>query len=325
MSDNDESWCTIESDPGVFTELIEGVGVKGVQLEELYVLDDDIFEELKPIYGLVFLFKYEGGKDERSITFAPDVFFARQVVPNACATQAILSILLNAKGINLGPTLQEFKEITKDFPPDVKGMAVGNHTLIKKVHNSFARPEPFSIEKDPSLASEDAFHFISYVPVNGTLYELDGLKKGPIALCQCTDDTWLKLVKPHIQKRIETYSKSEIRFNLMGIIKNRKEALQEKLEEHRAKKAELEKKANDDMDLDGDPQLQEICDKIEQTQGSIANEEAKNANWKAENQRRKHNYIPFLFNLLKVLAEKDLLIPLIERAKEKQKQDKDKK
>jgi len=202
----------------------------------------------RPVYGLIFLFKYRSGEAPsapvETDASSSGVFFASQVITNACATQAILSILMNCPpSVQLGEELGNMKAFTAEFDADLKGLAISNSEAIRKAHNSFARPEPIMEEQRDQAPSDDVFHFIAYMPVNGRLYELDGLKRGPIAHGECTDDDWLGKVCPVIQSRIEQYASSEIRFNLMALIKSPKQALEERLAKIEARKERCAKVA----------------------------------------------------------------------------------
>ncbi|XP_066971736.1 ubiquitin carboxyl-terminal hydrolase isozyme L5 [Macrobrachium rosenbergii] len=306
------NWCLIESDPGVFTDLINRFGVKGVQVEELWSLDDESFSNLKPVHGLIFLFKWQQ-EDQPSGTVVQDnrldkIFFAKQMINNACATQAILSVLLNTKhaDVQLGPTLTEFKEFTQTFDAHMKGLALSNSDTIRNVHNSFAKQTLFEFDCKQPTEDDDVFHFVGYIPVEGRLYELDGLKDGPIDLGPIAPGTdWLSVVQPVIQRRIQKYSEGEIHFNLMAIVSDRKMVIERNI-------ARIQKEI-EEGGMDSSVQEEELA----RLRGLLESEETKRSRWKVENIRRKHNYLPLIVNMMKILAEEGKLLPIYHAAKEK--------
>ena len=64
------------------------------------------FVDMRPVFGLIFLFKYtdKSATTTGKVVANPDIFFAKQVINNACATQAILAVLMNVQNpdVNLG-------------------------------------------------------------------------------------------------------------------------------------------------------------------------------------------------------------------------------
>lgn len=90
----------------------------------------------------------------------------------------------------------------------------------------------FELDQKLSQKDEDIYHFIAYVPINGRLYELDGLKEGPIDRGEIpTGVHWVEYSQPVIESRINKYAEGEIHFNLMAIISDRKMAYEKQLAE----------------------------------------------------------------------------------------------
>jgi ubiquitin carboxyl-terminal hydrolase L5 len=84
--------------------------------------------------------------------------------------------------IDIGPELSNLAQFSTGLPARAKGYSIGNCEKIRVAHNSFTRQDPFFTEEEskPATDDDDVFHFISFVPFNGMLYELDGLQPGPI-------------------------------------------------------------------------------------------------------------------------------------------------
>ncbi|XP_019392622.1 PREDICTED: ubiquitin carboxyl-terminal hydrolase BAP1 isoform X1 [Crocodylus porosus] len=233
---------------GLFTLLVEDFGVKGVQVEEIYDLQSKC---QGPVYGFIFLFKWiEERRSRRKVSTLVDetsvidddivnnMFFAHQLIPNSCATHALLSVLLNCSNVDLGPTLSRMKDFTKGFSPESKGYAIGNAPELAKAHNSHARPEPRHLpEKQNGISAVrtmEAFHFVSYVPIKGRLFELDGLKVYPIDHGPwAEDEEWTDKARRVIMERIGLATAGEpyhdIRFNLMAVVPDRRMKYESKL------------------------------------------------------------------------------------------------
>ena len=61
------------------------------------------------------------------------------------------------------------------------------------------------------------------------MYELDGLKPGPIDHGSYTED-WISVVRPILQTRIAKHAATEITFNLMAVVGDKLLDLQKQLE-----------------------------------------------------------------------------------------------
>lgn len=234
-----EEWRELESDPGLFSLLVEEFGVRGVKVEEVYDISKNI--ETK-VYGFVFLFRYELGdrrarKKARDLasedvcyvlepSIINDMFFAHQIIVNSCATHALLSVLLNCPELELGPTLTKLKNFSTGLDPESKGFAIANMMELSRVHNKHARPSNVTFQltgRKGSVVSSahallpETYHFVSYVPVNGRLFELDGLKEYPIDHGPWGEhEEWTDLFQRTISFRL---SESEnFLFNLMALI-----------------------------------------------------------------------------------------------------------
>ncbi|KXJ90598.1 hypothetical protein Micbo1qcDRAFT_234516 [Microdochium bolleyi] len=228
-----KGWVELESEPGFFNAILHQLGTQDFKVQELFGLDEFALNLLPmPVHGLIYLYQY----NDESLTSDDrhdcpgDLWFANQTTTNSCATVAMMNIVMNAEDTTLGSELQAFKEATVPLPPPHRGFMLDKNDFIRSIHNSVARrsalvSEDLLLENKFEAAeqlsrtqsrkrvarpsrirkradTEQAFHYIAYVPVKGQVWELDGFEMQPRCLGSSGTDNWIGVASTAIQERM---------------------------------------------------------------------------------------------------------------------------
>ncbi|KAJ7690664.1 ubiquitin carboxyl-terminal hydrolase [Mycena rosella] len=301
--EDSNGWQLTESDPGVFTELLKTLGVPLI-VDDLYSLDPESLATLQPLHALIFLFKWIptsgestsaalGGEYDRDFPG----FFAHQVVNNACATLAVLNALGNIPSLTTGPQLAELTSFTTGMDPQTRGMVITSADWLREAHNSLSPPSAISLDGlGLPKTSEDAYHFVVYLPAMGSLYELDGLKEFPVrhGSYEEVGEGWLKKARETIEARIATYPAGALEFSLLALRDDPLPLLQSQLNALQAANQHSE--------------AAEIVVKL-------STENSKRERWAFENSLRRHNHVGLVHALAVALAKAGKLESAKESAK----------
>lgn len=131
-------------------------------------------------------------------------FFAHQVVHNACATLAVLNALGNIPSLQCGPQLSELLQFTTGMDPQTRGLVITSSDWLREMHNALSPPNAFSLDGlGLPKKTEDAYHFVVYLPVLGAVYELDGLQRHPLRHGGIEEDGegWVKTARYVCEQR----------------------------------------------------------------------------------------------------------------------------
>ena len=111
------------------------------------------------------------------------------------------------------------------------------------------------------LNQEEAYHFIGFVPFRGKVWELDGLKSGPVEVGELPSSpspsgsgenvhqSWMDIVRPVLRMKMRKYGGGDeetgsIRFNLLAIVKDQFCKFSDQLELLRRERDALERRLN---------------------------------------------------------------------------------
>ena len=149
---------------------------------------------------------------------------------------------MNRSDVALGPTLSTLREFSAEMTPTMIGDLIGDFEPIRIAHNSFTAPDPFLLAGEPSVVKDgdEVYHFVAYVPIGDKVYELDGLKSGPIEVgtlprpiseMEAAGEAWTHVAARGIEARVAMAQQAlASHYALMAITPSRRQVIERELQ-----------------------------------------------------------------------------------------------
>jgi ubiquitin carboxyl-terminal hydrolase L5 len=89
---------------------------------------------------------------------------------------------------------------------------------VKSQKNPRRKPNTKQGKKKTKDEDEAGYHFVAYVPINGSVWRLDGLQREPENLGESKN--WISTARDNIIGRIQQYENQGVEYNLMALTKS---------------------------------------------------------------------------------------------------------
>ncbi|GIL51422.1 hypothetical protein Vafri_7413 [Volvox africanus] len=204
-----KKWVPLESNPDVLNEFVAklGLDVSNYSFSDVYGLDEELLAMVpKPVVAVIMCYPVTADSDAlarkedddlvaKGVAPDPKLFYMKQTIGNACGTIAILHSIGNNLS-TLAPAessfLKEFFTATSGMSPAEAGKYLeeppAGAPSIEEAHQTAAAAG----DTAPPSADDDVdLHFVAFVHCNGHLWELDGMRAGPLRRGPSSPETLL--------------------------------------------------------------------------------------------------------------------------------------
>ncbi|XP_025088066.1 ubiquitin carboxyl-terminal hydrolase-like [Pomacea canaliculata] len=220
-----QRWIPLESNPKVLNKYIQNLGVSNDwQFVDVYGLDDEMLMMVPgPQAAVMLLYPLTENAKTKEIgtvdsSYPSSAYYLKQTIGNACGTVALVHALANNEDkITFDETkhFRKFLNETKNATPEERAKFLENDQEMGSAHEESAQ------EGDTEAPSRDVSvnpHFVTFVNVDGNLYEMDGRKEAPVNHGKTSSDTLLQdTVK--VVREFMARDPDEINFTLMVLAK----------------------------------------------------------------------------------------------------------